>query len=1570
MVCKDTIQDIAKARRSRPGHRKYELGCQVLNDKMLCRAYGFYYTLLHKLYGRISKRSFPVSFREIAFSVNTPVSSQIYCDGDYLDLDSVTLKNQLESFTNRENAAQKELVKLVDAIDKSKRRPTILRRGMSLPSDDLSESQELQGPKASEIAVKEAVKHLIQNCLTHLGDLARYESQIQLSTSFYTSALYIDPTSGHPFNQMGVIYAADSCFKIDNAIASYIRAIACENSSGNACFTLKRAAGYVARKTETVFSKFLRGVSLEKNFCVALLSPFMSFFRFCSVILANLDDWVIVTATKEFSTSVNALLAIIFNKDVPSELPKDIADNVSELKLEYSKLKALPLLADDLRKLQLRFFNTVVVYSFGLHSNFLNEKSSVARQCILHAMTSMINWFAAAVKAVHEKNSIGSDSHLPLAPLLTLILAIKHQITPQLYEEEHQPLSNKEVLKFAPPLCEDVINVLNSLAKVSKPTPREDVDLEKINLPEIYALQGFEPIGIPAFSGLFQSGPYEELMPASFFSQDEEVLADQHRKRVSFLINNLMCVAESLPSLLQSIGSKKRLKCVQREFPSLPNIDAPTDLKKYVDPKKIAAANAPALEESKVVNKSEKTSSPERVVSRSKMDGIDTEALARFMEAKQRDIDRRIRESNGESAEENSSSKSSIRNHGYSTSRAANNNNRNGPPRFSKIHLEMARRSRPGHRKYELGCQVLNDKMLCRAYGFYYTLLHKLYGRISKRSFPVSFREIAFSVNTPVSSQIYCDGDYLDLDSVTLKNQLESFTNRENAAQKELVKLVDAIDKSKRRPTILRRGMSLPSDDLSESQELQGPKASEIAVKEAVKHLIQNCLTHLGDLARYESQIQLSTSFYTSALYIDPTSGHPFNQMGVIYAADSCFKIDNAIASYIRAIACENSSGNACFTLKRAAGYVARKTETVFSKFLRGVSLEKNFCVALLSPFMSFFRFCSVILANLDDWVIVTATKEFSTSVNALLAIIFNKDVPSELPKDIADNVSELKLEYSKLKALPLLADDLRKLQLRFFNTVVVYSFGLHSNFLNEKSSVARQCILHAMTSMINWFAAAVKAVHEKNSIGSDSHLPLAPLLTLILAIKHQITPQLYEEEHQPLSNKEVLKFAPPLCEDVINVLNSLAKVSKPTPREDVDLEKINLPEIYALQGFEPIGIPAFSGLFQSGPYEELMPASFFSQDEEVLADQHRKRVSFLINNLMCVAESLPSLLQSIGSKKRLKCVQREFPSLPNIDAPTDLKKYVDPKKIAAANAPALEESKVVNKSEKTSSPERVVSRSKMDGIDTEALARFMEAKQRDIDRRIRESNGESAEENSSSKSSIRNHGYSTSRAANNNNRNGPPRFSKIHLEMASKNSSKLRDQKRKNSNRQQNTDLSDQTTSEVAPVPHYPQMTERQVRHAGGYHQNLPPPRPHLPFYPGPPRMAWSRHPIRPQPPHHHPMGPEGPWYPMHPVPSPYGYPMPPPHMPYMAMAPYQHNCPPNSSGYNDNYNLYDSFRVVPFPPPPYYFQPQWPMVSSTGYYQQDASYYSPPNQANNSRMNNSSNIGNNDNQKPPFHT
>lgn len=142
-------------------------------------------------------------------------------------------------------------------------------------------------------------------------------------------------------------------------------------------------------------------MSVEKQFIVFLLSPLTLFFRFCSVILANMgefnripptlclhkmafiyfifvsiaDDYVIVTAAKQFSTSVSALLSIIFNENMPPELPEAVAVQIEKLKMEYSKLHSLELPIKNLRKLQMRLFNAVVVYAYLMDSEFPDKKS-------------------------------------------------------------------------------------------------------------------------------------------------------------------------------------------------------------------------------------------------------------------------------------------------------------------------------------------------------------------------------------------------------------------------------------------------------------------------------------------------------------------------------------------------------------------------------------------------------------------------------------------------------------------------------------------------------------------------------------------------------------------------------------------------------------------------------------------------------------------------------------------------------------------------------------------------------------------------------------------------------------------------------------------------------------------------------------------------------------------------------------------------------------------------------------------------------------------------------------------
>lgn len=148
----------------------------------------------------------------------------------------------------------------------------------------------------------------------------------------------------------------------------------------------------------------------------------------------------------------------------------------------------------------------------------------------------MINWLVVSVKAIRESD-LKVEYHLPLTPLLILILTIKNQLSS--LNEKHIALTDEEVFKFAPPLNEETIDFFNTLADSASWAPKLNTNLLKIGLPEIFAIQGFEPVGVPAFYDVFQSGPYEDLFPASFFSEDADLQTLQHRTRIAFLVINL-----------------------------------------------------------------------------------------------------------------------------------------------------------------------------------------------------------------------------------------------------------------------------------------------------------------------------------------------------------------------------------------------------------------------------------------------------------------------------------------------------------------------------------------------------------------------------------------------------------------------------------------------------------------------------------------------------------------------------------------------------------------------------------------------------------------------------------------------------------------------------------------------------------------------------------------------------------------------------------------------------------------------------------------------------------------------
>ncbi|CAG0919753.1 unnamed protein product [Notodromas monacha] len=59
-------------------------------------------------------------------------------------------------------------------------------------------------------SIPRSVSFCVQSCLVHLGDVCRYQSKNELAEHYYQHAADISPSSGQPFNQLGLLYAAKS----------------------------------------------------------------------------------------------------------------------------------------------------------------------------------------------------------------------------------------------------------------------------------------------------------------------------------------------------------------------------------------------------------------------------------------------------------------------------------------------------------------------------------------------------------------------------------------------------------------------------------------------------------------------------------------------------------------------------------------------------------------------------------------------------------------------------------------------------------------------------------------------------------------------------------------------------------------------------------------------------------------------------------------------------------------------------------------------------------------------------------------------------------------------------------------------------------------------------------------------------------------------------------------------------------------------------------------------------------------------------------------------------------------
>ncbi|EUB62740.1 hypothetical protein EGR_02536 [Echinococcus granulosus] len=685
---------------------------------LIDRAFGFYSTLMHKLLDRLPDSAWTKNITETAFTVNAPTSGRVCWGGGRFDLDAVTLQTQLTRFSRKEKAALLDATKFVTAIEDSQQRPIILPRGERLPDSGVFSAEPLSVRKEAtsplKISLSEAVVYLVQHCCIHLGDLARYQHQHKIAVSYYVSAWLIDPTCGHAYNQLGVIEATKTNPRMDSLCYFYVRAIACSFPFLFSRRNLKSIMDTIFDSTKNDSLSLLKSSSIQADLCEFLLFPLPVFLRFHSMASNNSDIWAIVSAAKEFSLATSTLASMIDGTAAPVDLPKPL----DELSGDFAEIGSITVLPENLQKLQVRLLNTIVIHSFGLQTNWSKENEPTLRQCLLYTTVSLINWFCAVVMAVRNKCSVIKND-LPIMPVLLAVLALKAQCSCK--KTESGKLSDSEILEFAPPLSKSTIDFLNSLVGTISSDHAPVEDLSKVDLPELFALQGFLPMGIPAFKNSYQSGPYVDLMPHSFFDGDPDVQAAYFRNRVSLIVDALRSVAGELPSLLKWSGAKQAFASVDRISPSLPQLSQPeivevaSEMKEFETPepeislerskdtqnKGVETGSRDLLEDiaesplkevgvgaprEHATNDSFTSPNPSSLpmplsstCEPRRMNDINTSELARFIQEQASQVAARQRKHLEEAARVDTTA-----NHSYPTLRS--NFQRDLPPRFSRIH--------------------------------------------------------------------------------------------------------------------------------------------------------------------------------------------------------------------------------------------------------------------------------------------------------------------------------------------------------------------------------------------------------------------------------------------------------------------------------------------------------------------------------------------------------------------------------------------------------------------------------------------------------------------------------------------------------------------------------------------------------------------------------------------------------------------------------------------------------------------------------------------------------------------
>ena len=106
---------------------------------------------------------------------------------------------------------------------------------------------------------KSTVIYIVQHCIVHLGDIARYRNQTKAAEDFYRKAIHIAPGSGQAYNQIALL-ELNRGDKL-SAVFFYIRALAVRHPFPAAAANLSRL---LDRIEQVILCKYI----LHNSICI------------------------------------------------------------------------------------------------------------------------------------------------------------------------------------------------------------------------------------------------------------------------------------------------------------------------------------------------------------------------------------------------------------------------------------------------------------------------------------------------------------------------------------------------------------------------------------------------------------------------------------------------------------------------------------------------------------------------------------------------------------------------------------------------------------------------------------------------------------------------------------------------------------------------------------------------------------------------------------------------------------------------------------------------------------------------------------------------------------------------------------------------------------------------------------------------------------------------------------------------------------------------------------------------------------------------------------------------------